>query len=133
MHTLNVVDNIIDESQNNEMLTKFLRTLKTFFFFAFAILLEDRNTRNVFTKFVFQTRFLQRNSFDDYTSFAKNIKNANLERRTQRRNTIDFANRFVQHEKKNVVNHTTKAVIDSFLFRNHREQNSRSIVEYHKN
>jgi hypothetical protein len=32
MHTLNVVDNIIDESENGEMFTKFLRTLKTSFF-----------------------------------------------------------------------------------------------------
>jgi hypothetical protein len=29
MHTLNVVDSIIDESRNDEMLAKFLRTLKT--------------------------------------------------------------------------------------------------------
>jgi sulfur relay (sulfurtransferase) DsrC/TusE family protein len=32
MHTLNVVDSIIDESRNDEMLAKFLRTLKTSFF-----------------------------------------------------------------------------------------------------
>jgi hypothetical protein len=31
MHTLNVVDSIIDESRNDEMFAKFLRTLKTFF------------------------------------------------------------------------------------------------------
>jgi hypothetical protein len=30
MHTLNVVDSIIDESRNDEMLAKFLRTLETF-------------------------------------------------------------------------------------------------------
>jgi hypothetical protein len=31
MHTLNVVDNIIDESRNDEMFAKFLQTLKTSF------------------------------------------------------------------------------------------------------
>ncbi len=32
IHTLNVIKNIIDESRDDEMLAKFLRTLKTFFF-----------------------------------------------------------------------------------------------------
>ncbi len=32
MHTLNVVDSIIDESRNDEMFAKFLQTLKTSFF-----------------------------------------------------------------------------------------------------
>jgi sulfur relay (sulfurtransferase) DsrC/TusE family protein len=31
MHTLNVVNSIINESRDDEMLAKFLRTLKTFF------------------------------------------------------------------------------------------------------
>jgi hypothetical protein len=53
MHTLNVVDNIIDESRNDEMFAKFLRTLKTSFFFVFTTMFEDKSTRNVFAKFVF--------------------------------------------------------------------------------
>jgi ATP-dependent DNA helicase PIF1 len=32
MHTFNVVNNIIDESRNDEMFAEFLRTLKSFFF-----------------------------------------------------------------------------------------------------
>jgi hypothetical protein len=32
MHILNIVNNIIDKSRNDEMLAKFLRTLKTSFF-----------------------------------------------------------------------------------------------------
>ncbi len=53
MHILNVVHNIINESRNDEMLAKFLRTLKTFFFFVFTIVFKDKNIRNVFAKFVF--------------------------------------------------------------------------------
>jgi hypothetical protein len=53
MHTLNVVNSIIDESRNDEMFAKFLRTLKTFFFFAFTILLQNKSIRHVFAKFVF--------------------------------------------------------------------------------
>ncbi len=102
------------------------------FSFALATLLKDKSTRNAFAKFVSQTRSLQRNLFDDYTNFAKNTENANLERRARRKDTTDFANRFVQHEERTVVNHTTKTIFDSSLFRDHREQDSRSIVEYRK-
>jgi hypothetical protein len=53
MHTLNVVNSIIDESRNDEMLAKFLRTLKTFFFFIFTTLFEDKSIRHAFAKSVF--------------------------------------------------------------------------------